>query len=1325
MTKRNQNHAKNAHTARRRLFAFLALCLVVFTSALACRAFAADDSDFAGFRSRPEEKPTFWLVDENGAWRAPLPNWSLEEVMRIVDSRSEPQSATPWAIQSVEANGAVNDGVARLTISIAINVADGLVRAPLGLSEGVYIPTEEDEASGAARRGGFHYTGPGLCVLDVDRKTGEYVAIFQSSVPGKSPEKPTPAEPVEPTAEDADAAAENAEVKVDDAASAAAETPSPEEEPASARPGRSEELLRPNQYLLTLELSFAVETPGQNASGAFAPRTLSDDAEYRFAASFPPSLHSQLTLEIPTADAEIVSVSGAAADVPTTMSESTSELNLRGLGRGGERVEFGWRHSVRAVEASNEALHAVCQVEDALIIAELDARGTTYDATIPVRAFGGEFDVFYITLPPDAVLTPESVAAVDSNSSPLDIVSAEVVDASEASENGAAAEESGPCVKVRLAKKTAGVTLRLKARALAADLEQGKRAPRQIAGFSLVGAQKQYGQLRVMKAQDDEFNVTPSYGASGALETSPEDGSEIYSFFSQPFLLVAEGYERETIVDVRPEYLLMVDCEEARLRARLLYSVYGSKVREFRLRLNGWRFSSVVDAENLLNRAGLVPSNDRGELVLPLAVPADGEILLELELTHPVVPKYLASDPETKDPDAATCSVPLPAPVAARVEPAPFVVLPANAVELVPDESRIEGLASKAERAFAFNLELPAESRQNPVYYQTRLAAADDPDPVFVADVRKLDGDVWVNVKTEATVNEQGVFHVSQTMEYRVEYEPLAALEFVAFSRLRNTLRDRTVKCFVDGRPQTLVFDAEDPGATPTSQTDAAASADLEGASTRSPAFAYAHVATDPLRTGSHVVTIQYDLDPIAFEVGSTRRAFVEFFQPNLDSQKKYSALSRLSNTLTFTAPVAYEMSYMHQSKRRSRPVAEPKEDASGKTAEERAEEDASFQNFWRVEPRRYSDDGKTASITCTSNMNEYAARFGLTLDERDRGVTIVDRAWIQSWFAESERVDRVVWRMTCDQDFIEIRLPKGVRSDRVAVGINGERLAVGGDARHGLVFHDRVVRVPFDSALRGKELALELDYVVPTETSDQNASEGNGIRDMAEFPDFEVESVWIRRVYWQLIFNRNRLVVSDPRAWTPEFVVKRGVGLGSLLYRRVPTLTQAELCDWVGVAQREPIPQEANVYLYSRFSQTPSRFDESGVARPESERVEPTLPNAWFLAVNNAFLVFVGSGLVLLLGLVLVYQQVMSARQAFIARWTLVVLCGAAILLSSLRPLLTLLFLQTTTVGVFLALVVATITACFGRNDASGAPAQTDGKNHNDKGDKPAAERS
>ena len=1258
----------------------------------------------------PDEKPTFWLVDENGSWRAPLPNWSLEDVMRIVDSRDETQSVTPWSIQSVDAVGDVIGGIARLQISMEMSVAEGVVRAPLGLSEGVYIPTREEEESGAAARGGFTYDGPGLCVLDVDRKTGEYVAIFQSPFSSvKKDEKQEQKNESRESVESKDAEVDESPENVEGADPSESSREAGQGAAASnARDSHETGRLRPYSYRLNLDLSFTVETSGQNgdrrpANDVSNGEGLSDEPEYRLVATFPPSLHSQLTLNVRAADLTIASVKGAAADAPMTMSEDDdenkwSELKLRGLGRGGERVEFSWRRDPRLNKNPTEGAvddhegNVVYQVEDATIVVELDPLGTTYDATLPIRAFGGESDVFSVMLPPDAELSSEGVVAVDSNGNSIEVVQAGIVEeeGTESETAGASKETGRRMVEVKLAQRTSLVTLRLKARALVKDAlvsAEQKRAPRHIAGFEVKKAQKQFGQIHIVKSQNADFNVLPNYGASGALENSPDDGADVYSFFSQPFLMTVEESVREKVVDVRPEYLTTVDCDELKLRARYLYSVYGSKLHELRMSLNGWRLSRVYDSENVINQEGVVPSNDRGEAVFPLATPSDGEILVELEFVHDVDHEHDSYGSSLTDSERSSCSVAFPTPIAARVEPAAVVILPQNAVELTPNEELTTGLVKKATRSFSINLEIPPEARQTPLYYQTRLAGENIPAPFFVADIKRLQQQIWVNVKTDATISDKGLFHVNETFEYRIEHEPTGVLEFQALTRLVEGLRDRGVKCFVDGRQQNLEIDPpevsdSDEAEDVTAETDESARA---GQPVKS-RYSNGRIVVEPPRIGSCVVTLQYDLDPIEIREGLTNQVRVDLFQPKLSQ----SSWNNVTNELVLSAPVGLGLSFSKPSKRRA-------SDVSADVG------DAGQQSFWNVDSREFSDDGKMESIHCASLVAELSARFSLALDPHERGLTIVDRAWVQSWFSGTARVDRIVWKMICDRDYVELRLPERCNSDRVSVSIDGEPLPVGGDARHGLVFHEHKVRIPIDPKRQRKEIALEVSYMIVNDAGTKGFLS-------VEFPDFTVDSVWIRRVYWQTIFNRNRLIVIDPHEWTPEFVVKRGSG--SPFYRRAPTMTQDDLCDWIGIARREAIPQEANVYLYSRFCESPVSSD---VLTSGEVREERALPNARLLVVNNAFVVFLGSGLVLALGLGLVYLQVMSARQAFFTRWALLILCGLALILASLRPLLALLFLQTTTFGVLLTLTTAALTAWLGRSDSKNNVGET--KNASEKG--------
>ena len=196
----------------------------------------------------PNQKPTFWLLDEKGSWRVPLPNWSLEDVERSIDARRQEAAVSPYSIQNIDAYGEEKDGVVRLTIEILANVSEGLVRVPLGLREGVYIPDAEHEGTRAASAGGFDFEGADFAALDVDPETGDYVAIIQTTAPkpqNADSDAEKTADPGEPAANEpaqSEPASPETPVEAETAPSEPAQSePASQETPAEVDPAPSEQ----------------------------------------------------------------------------------------------------------------------------------------------------------------------------------------------------------------------------------------------------------------------------------------------------------------------------------------------------------------------------------------------------------------------------------------------------------------------------------------------------------------------------------------------------------------------------------------------------------------------------------------------------------------------------------------------------------------------------------------------------------------------------------------------------------------------------------------------------------------------------------------------------------------------------------------------------------------------------------------------------------------------------------------------------------------------------------------------------------------------------
>ncbi|MCF0234742.1 MAG: hypothetical protein HUK22_07180, partial [Thermoguttaceae bacterium] len=318
----------------------------------------------------------------------------------------------------------------------------------------------------------------------------------------------------------------------------------------------------------------------------------------------------------------------------------------------------------------------------------------------------------------------------------------------------------------------------------------------------------------------------------------------------------------------------------------------------------------------------------------------------------------------------------------------------------------------------------------------------------------------------------------------------------------------------------------------------------------------------------------------------------------------------------------------------------------------------------WTVVETGRGDDGRESFARLDAEGRESSASFGARLETSENsGDTVVDRAWIQTWALGSSRVDRAAYRLRTERDRVKIKLPPGVLRERVAVVVDGKPLSNVGNPERGFFDQNGDLEIPAPDETRRRDFTLELDYAI--DGVDWSRSEWD-----VEFPQIMDASTWVRRAYWQIITPRNRHIAFDPDAWTPEYVLKRG-RYGA--FGREASIPQEGLCDWVGVKRRESVPPEANVYLFSSFT-APQR--------------------ARFYVVDRAWTILIGSGATLLFGLGLMYCPALRRRG---------VLFAAAVItltLATFRPLMAVLFLQTTIFGAFLALCAALAAKFLARHE-------------------------
>ncbi|MBQ6829360.1 MAG: hypothetical protein IJO46_15225, partial [Thermoguttaceae bacterium] len=401
---------------------------------------------------------------------------------------------------------------------------------------------------------------------------------------------------------------------------------------------------------------------------------------------------------------------------------------------------------------------------------------------------------------------------------------------------------------------------------------------REISGFEVDGAQKQRGRVKISKAEGLDFSVAPLFGARADVENaaSLDEGEELYLFPAQPFAIAAQPFVRRVVVNVKPEYQVVVGEKEATLRAKFQYSIYGAKISEFKINLRDWKFAGVA-SEGLVDVLNVEFNETTGETSFPLITPTDGVVEFELNAGR-----------ELDAAEDGTFSFSFPTPNASWLEPSTVVVAPVDAVELTPTPERCVDLTPKPLRALAPALELP-QLQQAPLVYQTRRRgdAASDAPPLFAARAKKQEQKIEIEAKTDVYIDENGSQRVEQRFVYRVEREPLDVVSLLSLDGAGKTAPPN-LKIFVDGKPispQNLTVESVDDNQT-----------------RRRVSLA------DAPKIGSCVVTLQYEGETLEFDANSTRRFTVDLTQPENGTL--------LSNELTLYAPPSVALKYAENPKR-------------------------------------------------------------------------------------------------------------------------------------------------------------------------------------------------------------------------------------------------------------------------------------------------------------------------------------------------------------------------------------------------------------------------
>ncbi len=241
----------------------------------------------------------------------------------------------------------------------------------------------------------------------------------------------------------------------------------------------------------------------------------------------------------------------------------------------------------------------------------------------------------------------------------------------------------------------------------------------------------------------------------------------------------------------------------------------------------------------------------------------------------------------------------------------------------------------------------------------------------------------------------------------------------------------------------------------------------------------------------------------------------------------------------------------------------------------------------WSVLDSAHSSGAAHAPLRFTTSDPAPEIRVAVGLEpQHGSRATVVDRAWIQSWVAESVRQDRVVYSFSSDDERIHLSLPEGISSDEVEVILDGHTIVLIARAPNSL-------DIPLPSDPNRHNHLLELRYQFHS-TMSTNGQLSFGI------PLFD-RAVQVQRTYWQLVLPADVMLVTTGANLNPEFAWEwtRG-GLG---FERVPFKEQRQLEQWIGLTNgnakgagstatirggENDLPQRTNRYLFSTVGAIP-----------------------------------------------------------------------------------------------------------------------------------------
>jgi len=571
--------------------------------------------------------------------------------------------------------------------------------------------------------------------------------------------------------------------------------------------------------------------------------------------------------------------------------------------------------------------------------ATINGRQIDSETALKVQSFGGPVETFDVRLPPGLQLVLEARPGIEVN-----IVEADP-------------ESQQQRVRVTRQDGKSSNSLEVKLRAYTPPAAPTSNGRIELLGFDVVGAVRQAGALEVAVQGDWAVDWYPGpYVRQVAVGPRQDGVNARFEYDRYPCSLTAEVRARESRVQIEPAYVVRTTENELLLEATLKYTISGAQTRELQVNAAGWTIDRVGPSERVGDTLDL-------EQTQPLIVPltrngpaGDEQRRIVIEAHRPI------------EAGATSVQFTLPRPAAGLALPATLVVLPADNVELAPRPDDIRGLVPDTPA----EPEDVTERPQRSLAYREELAADSS---VFHADFVVHEGSVAVDTESTLRISES-VVAVEQTLQYRIDYEPISELKLNVPPSLA---APDQLQLFLDDRPLQVTQVSEPQGEAGEERVTLT-------------------VVLPKPRIQAATVVARYSLPLNLVHNGDAAEFAFELVQPQEDDTTTVQ-----ENRLRLVPEARLEVELIDDLWDM---VADPSADMA--TASEQV-----FQ---------YS--GYVPRVRLAATLNETARSSS----------TVVDKLWIQSWIGMSARQDRACLKLYTSKSVLDVRLPAGAELTDVAV---------------------------------------------------------------------------------------------------------------------------------------------------------------------------------------------------------------------------------------------------------------------------------------------------